>query len=475
MQLWLCLRLNELAVQCLPQRRPQALAVIDRQRIYAVNATASLLGLEPGMDPASARALAGEAPLQLLPRDPVMESRALESLCCWAYGITPHLYPFRDDCLMLEIGGSLKLFGGSDAILRQCRQGLAGRGYSADIALGTTPLAAWAFSHTSQGDSPATNYSQREQLENLPLQTLEPLHEQFIALQRGGFSTLGEILALPSASLNRRCGRQFRELLQHLSGEIIAPPVHFEPPSCFADSYPLGYPVRNQDELGPALEQLLTSLDNYLRQRQLQTQQITWHFSGLNNYRESLSVRTSEARTPRQDWYRLTRLRLERQPFSQEVELVQLRADQLVSAQPTSGDLFRQASQSESTSQLVDLLSNRLGSQAVNSLHHRDAHLPEHSSTEAPSGTRNTPRRADTAQRPFWLLSEPELLRHEDQGLLFWGSRLELIYGPERIEDGWWERSTSRDYFVARNTQGQRFWVFHERRQQRWFMQGFFA
>ncbi|EED31360.1 putative aspartate decarboxylase [gamma proteobacterium NOR5-3] len=449
--------------------------MIDRQRIYAVNATASLLGLEPGMDPASARALAGETPLQLLPRDPDMESKALESLCCWAYGITPHLYPFRDDCLMLEIGGSLKLFGGSDAILRHCRKGLAGRGYSADMALGITPLAAWSFSHISSDGNSSKGCCEREQLEKLPLRTLEPLHEQFIALQRGGFTTLGEILALPGASLSRRCGSQFRELLQHLSGEVVPPPVHFEPPSCFADSYPLGYPVRNHDELGPALEQLLTSLEDYLRQRQLQTRQIIWHFSGLNNYRESLSVRTSEARAPRQDWYRLTRLRLERQPFAQEVELVQLHADQLESAQPTSGDLFRQAGQSTSSSQLVDLLSNRLGAQAVNSLHYRDAHLPEHSSTKAPSGTTNTPCPKNTAQRPFWLLSEPELLRHDGQQLWFWGSQLELIYGPERIEDGWWERSTSRDYFVARNTQGQRFWVFHERRQQRWFMQGFFA
>ncbi|EAQ97360.2 Y-family DNA polymerase [Congregibacter litoralis] len=475
MQLWLCLRLRELAVQCLPQRRPQALAVVEKQRIYAVNATASLLGLEPGMDPAAARSLAGDSPLQLLPRDPEAETQALESLCCWAYGITPHLYPFRGDCLMLEIGGSLKLFGGSDAIIRHARQGLAGRGYSADIALGATPLAAWAFSYAASDDDAEKDYSQSERLHKLPLQTLEPLHEQFVALQRSGFKTLGEVLALPAASLNRRCGAQFRELLQHLSGEVIAPPVHFEPPSCFVDSYPLGYPVRNQDELGPALEQLLASLDDYLRQRQLQTRQLIWHFSGINNYREVLDVRTSQARTPRQDWYRLTRLRLERQPFTEEVELVQLRAEQLESAQPTSGDLFRQASQSESTSQLVDLLSNRLGARAVNSLHHRDAHLPEHSTAETAAGTANALHPADTAQRPFWLLPKPEVLRHEAGELLFWGSRLELIYGPERIEDGWWERSTSRDYFVARNTQGQRFWVFHERREQRWFMQGFFA
>jgi protein ImuB len=475
MQLWLCLRLSELAVQCLPQRRPQALAVIDRQRIYAVNAAASLLGLEPGMDPASARALAGDSALQLVARDPSAESAAIEELCCWAYGLTPHLYPFRNDCLMLEIGGSLKLFGGCEAILRHCRHGLAGRGYSAEPAIGPTPIAAWAFSHIPDKEALTATHAQRERLEMLPLYVLEPLHEQFTTLQRSGFKQLGELLALPPASLAKRSGRDFCELLQHLTGDVIAPPVHFEPPSCFADSYPLGYPVRNQDELGPAIEQLLTSLENYLRQRQLQTRQLVWHFSGINNYREVLDVRTSEARTPRQDWYRLTRLRLERQPFSEEVELVQLRVDQLESARPGSGDLFQQTGPSGSNNQLVDLLSTRLGSQAVNSLRCRDAHLPEHSSAAAPPGTSDTCTADAVAQRPFWLLSEPELLRCENEQLLFWGSPLELIYGPERIEDGWWERSTSRDYFVARNAQGQRFWVFHERRQQRWFIQGLFA
>ena len=46
MQLWLCLRLPELAVQCLPQQRPLPVAVLEQQRIHAVNAAAALLGLE---------------------------------------------------------------------------------------------------------------------------------------------------------------------------------------------------------------------------------------------------------------------------------------------------------------------------------------------------------------------------------------------------------------------------------------------
>lgn len=475
MQLWLCLRLSELPVQCLPQRRPQALAVLEQQRIYAVNAAAHLLGLEPGMDPASARALAGEHPLQLLQRDAQAEIDALESLCCWAYGVTPHLYTFRNNCLMLEIGGSLRLFGGAEAILRHCQCGLACRGYSAVTSLAATPLAAWALSHSDEAALDALDRPLRERLNTLPLRVLEPLHKEFAALQRSGIGSLGELLALPPAALTRRCGKAFGELLQHINGDISVPPVHFEPPSCFIDNYPLGYPASNHAEFSPALSHLLESLDDYLRQRQLQTRQLLWHFIGIHGYRETLEVRASEAGTPRQDWYRLTCLRLERQPFKNPVELVQLRVSQLETAQPGNGSLFRQSGASGSTSQLVDLLSNRLGQEAVNSLRCRDAHLPEHSSAIVEPGVDSQCIIATGAQRPFWLLSNPEPLRHKNEQLLFWGNRLELIYGPERIEDGWWEKATSRDYFVARNTQGLRFWVFHERRQQQWFLHGLFA
>jgi protein ImuB len=483
MQLWLCLRLAELAIQCLPQRRPQAAAVIDKQRIYAVNAAASLLGLEPGMDPASARVLAEEAPLQLLARDPAAESSALSSLSCWAYGVTPHLYSYNGDCLMLEIGGSLRLFGGLAAVLRHCQRGLACRGFSAEYAVAPTALAAWVLSFNSDSGSQPPEQSLEapldqplhERLGRLPLRLFEPLHAQFAALERSGLKTFGEVLGLPAAAVGRRCGSEFVQLLQQLTGEVIAPPVHFEPPNCFVDSYPLGYPVRNQDELGPALEQLLESLEDYLRQRQLQTRQLLWHFSGPGDYRETLEVRTTEALTPRQDWYRLTRLRLERQPFSDEVELVQLRVSQLEATEPINGSLFRQPGPTGTPGQLVDTLSNRLGSQAVSSLRCRDAHLPEHSSSTVAPGVRQAVSPQATAQRPFWLLSDPEPLRHDNAQLLFWGSKLELIYGPERIEDGWWEKGTSRDYFVARNKQGQRFWVFHERKRQAWFMHGLFA
>ena len=474
MQLWLCLRLPEFAVQCLPQQRPLPAAAVEQQRLHTVNAAAAMLGLEPGMDPASARALAAEAPLQLLARDRELEAKTLESLCCWAYGVTPQLYGFRGDCLMLEIGGSLRLFGGLDAILRHCRRGLASRGYSVELAVAQTPIAAWALSH-SDAPEDAIDTALTERLGRLATRSLVTLDSQFEALERSGLHYLSEVFALPPATLAKRCGEAFGQLLQELRGERTQATTPFEPPSCFHDSYPLGYPVRNQEELGPALEHLLESLEHYLRQRQLETRSLQWIFVGMNAYQESLEVRASGSGMRREDWYRLTRLRLERQPFRDDVEVVQLRVTELTQIQAETASLFRHSAHTTSPSHLVDILSNRLGSRAISSLRCRDGNLPEDSySTVSPDGQDSTAR-PPASQRPFWLLPEPESLGQRSEHLSFWGNALTLIYGPERIEDRWWHQGTSRDYFIAHNNQGQRFWVFHERRKREWFLHGFFA
>ena len=476
MRLWLCLRLDELPVQCLPQRRPGAVAVVQRQRVFAANAAATLLGIDPGMDLRSARAMAGDEPLQLLERDTAAETRALESLCCWAYGITPDLCSWHGDSLLLEIGGSLRLFGGSDAILRHCDRGLACRGFSASKALAATPLAAWLLSFDDDDRALDLERDLRERLATVPLARLSRLEPSFAALERSGIRQLGQVLELPAAALRKRCGADAAALRSRLDDSGEPPAASFQPPACFFDSYPLGYAVSDHRELAPALDALLQSLQAYLRQRQLQTRCIRWCFLGYGSYREELELRASSEHNQWQDWLRLTRLRLEKQPFRDAVEIVQLRCDSLEDARPTSGNLFSDPGQREPRERIVDVLSTRLGPQAVRQLRCRDAHLPEHScavdsATDAPQGPVATPA---SAQRPFWLLSDPEPLREDDDTIFYWGSPLTLLYGPERIEDGWWEEPVSRDYFVARNPQGQRFWVYYERRQRGWFLQGIF-
>jgi protein ImuB len=54
---------------------------------------------------------------------------------------------------------------------------------------------------------------------------------------------------------------------------------------------------------------------------------------------------------------------------------------------------------------------------------------------------------------------------------------LELLCGPERIETGWWDgREVTRDYFVARDAQGVRLWIYRERRAPKnWYVHGLFG
>jgi protein ImuB len=82
---------------------------------------------------------------------------------------------------------------------------------------------------------------------------------------------------------------------------------------------------------------------------------------------------------------------------------------------------------------------------------------------------------AQALPRPVWLLAEPEMLRAADLQRLREGALI-LEEGPERIESGWWDgRGVARDYYIARQVHGARWWIFQERHTQEWYLHGVFA
>ena len=91
-------------------------------------------------------------------------------------------------------------------------------------------------------------------------------------------------------------------------------------------------------------------------------------------------------------------------------------------------------------------------------------------STAAHPGTRTASAEA-RRDRPVWLLDQPEPCAVD---------RLVLEEGPECIESGWWDgHDVARDYYIARNPQGARLWVFRNRRETTagggWFLHGWSA
>ena len=53
--------------------------------------------------------------------------------------------------------------------------------------------------------------------------------------------------------------------------------------------------------------------------------------------------------------------------------------------------------------------------------------------------------------------------------------RIAHMWGPERIETGWWRnRLVGRDYYRVEAADGRRYWLFRRLRDGQWFLHGMF-
>ena len=202
---------------------------------------------------------------------------------------------------------------------------------------------------------------------------------------------------------------------------------------------------------------------------------IDWQMIGMEQQLQNVCVRSTSSHSNWQSWYRLSCMRFEQLQLSRSVEGLNLSCQQLSPAQQESLDLFQPHNQHEPLAALLDRLRNRLGLHAVEKIGCRDEHLPEfatltgsHCSAEGEHGHHHC------TQRPFWLLPQPQILHLRGQHL-YWNSSLRLLYGPERIEDNWWQDAVSRDYYIASDSTGQHCWVFHDRLARQWYIHGVFA
>jgi len=473
MSLWLCLRFELLPLQCLNRSELKPVAVIEKQRVVCSNNTALALGIKAGIGTATARALADD--ILLLERKRQTEQDCLQQLCCWAYSITPMLTPYRDDCLLLEIGSCLTLFHGLDALLAEVSRGVGSRGYQLQRGLAVTPKAAWLLSFSGPDGDIDMTPDLHQRLAPLALTLLDNFPQQVASLQRAGITSLGGLLQLPPASLGRRCGQAFTRFLNQVLGTLEDIHDNYRPPQVFKDEYWFGYEVKANQEMLPAVQLLLQSFCQFLRHSQLRTGELRWYLIGLDGTVRRITVRSAASHSRWENWYQLTCIRFDQLQLHTGIEGLVLECDTLSDEQLPSLDLFAPHNQKEPLASLLDRLRNRLGMQAIEKMGCRQEHLPElalHISNDT-SINSNDPDPV-SAQRPFWLMPQPQQLKqHGSQ--LYWNGKLKLVYGPERIEDNWWQEAVSRDYYVACDSSGQNYWIFRNRLTTHWFIQGVFA
>ncbi len=117
-------------------------------RLVAVDAAARARGVVPGLTLAAALALAPA--LDARPRQPRRERALLAQLAEACFAFTPRVSLEPPDGLLLEVRGSLGLFGGAAALCEAVQARCGALGLGARLALAPTPLAALALARAGR-------------------------------------------------------------------------------------------------------------------------------------------------------------------------------------------------------------------------------------------------------------------------------------------------------------------------------------
>lgn len=410
----------------------------------------------------------------------------------WALQFTPQVATAGNDTLLLDLAGVPHLFGGLNALLVQIRASLAGIGISARDGLGHTPLAAVRIAwhgidahalFDTNGTVQCAAFLRL--LGSLPIAGPGIDEGDAGRLQRMGFTTLGDLLALPRAALDRRLGRNTGRWLDRLTGVQPDPQALIAPTREFVVEQEFSWAISNSTLLHQPLQRLLDELAAFLRLHQQATQRIDWqllHNNG-NRTRSTLPIITTRPEISAARWYALTRVRLESFRLPAPVDAVQLHCRQFMPLAMLPACLFpelaAQQQRDEAVLDLLDRLRARLGEHACRYWALGDSHRPEHQSHPEDSATQCAPigRMASSARNrqhhPLWLLSTPAPIIHTRNNRLYWHGTLELRGSVERMQTEWWTaRPMARDYWLAQRSDGVLLWIFRNLDDGRWYVHG---
>ncbi|MGI9272970.1 MAG: Y-family DNA polymerase [Woeseiaceae bacterium] len=486
-RLWFCVYLPNLSLEASGPSKEARVVVADQHGIHRVLLAcpeASAAGIQLGQSANAALALLPT--LHIEERSALREQQAVEQLATWLEQFTSVVCIAGRDVLLLEIAGSLRLYGGLPSLRQQVAAGLTQQGFEASLAIAPTPLAATWLARAGRRVCVREQSNIARVLRGLPLSCLDWPAAICDSIHGMGATSVGDCLRLPRAGFARRFGSQRLLELDRALGRLPDPRASWRAPERFCADYEMTEEQGNREVLLAICHDLLLSLERFLLTRQLGTQRLRFSFFHLRAPATQLYLGGAEFERRAEHWSDLLRIRFECVTLPEAVIAVRLQGGRNQSMQAVSERLALQGKSSSSgrrysMSQLAERLAARVGSHSVQSVATVAEHRPQRAwRIQGVLGDRALSAIRRSLCRPLWMLPEPTLLP-ADQGYPLHQGRLTLLEGPERLETGWWDDDgIARDYYTAINPQGLQLWVFRNRtckhsRATSWYLHGIFG
>ncbi len=403
----------------------------------------------------------------------------LHKLCAYAQAFTSFVSIEPPNALLLEIKGSVKLFGSLEKLhadIDACWRRLGLKAYSA--AAPATLAALW-LARAGHREAPLHIEDPRVlsgHLAKLPIACTAWDIKRLQTLRAMGVTRLGELLRLPRTGLARRLNPAAVQELDIALARQPAPRRAFVARERFRERCDFETEIEHVAYLEKALEPLIERCAQFLRERQAGVQTLQLRLKHREGPATRVPVGLASITSERRRLRDVLCQKLSRLELKAPVRSMELVSGALRGLCASSLDAFAglSAPSRDSAPQLVERLRARLGEEAVYGVDLIAEHRPEAAWRRVHELRLNFTSKAAVhcaggidagMPRPVWLLDEPLAV-----------PKPEILQGPERIESGWWDgKGVARDYYIARQSQGARLWVFQERRSKRWYLHGVFA
>ncbi len=439
--------------------------------------------------------------------------------------------PYGD--LVIDITGVTHLFGGEQKMLATVTGRLRRLGFTVNGAIAPNVGAAWALSHFAPDQ--VVGHDSATALADLPVAALRLSDSQIGGLMQMGLKRVGQLYGRDRKALQARFGASLVLRLDQALGYIGE---RVRPRLPIAERYVerrFADPIGLIDDVLMCAHDLAIQLGVRLEAEGLGAQGFHLFLYRIDHKVMSLSVNASRATRDAGHIARLFENRAERLAGEYDagfgIEMMRLAATSVADLDAVQIGAFETRDGTEDLDRLYDRMTSRLGPLAIVRSKFVNSHIPERAVKLEPAiaPTPDDPEAApDPAlPRPLRLLPSPEPIRVVAEvpdgppASMVWrriSYRFVKASGPERIGGEWWhpefaltvpkppepkapvsnrdEENTvinlgeamqaprkaipSRDYYVAEDDGGRRFWLFRqglygETEIPLWFLHGFFS
>lgn len=477
---------------------PAAVVVEDHPQalLLWVNEAARRLGVLPGQRYSAALSVCRD--LQAAPVPAARIAAAVEALHRHLLRHSPRVEPARHDpgVFWLDAGGLERVSGTPSQWAERLWTGLRRAGFVAGVVVGWSRFGSYCLARVHRQavvvPSPARETAA---CRGVPLARLELDPRRRDDLIRLGLETVGDLMALPTAGLAARFGRETVQLVELARGlrfdplQPVLPPEPVRAEEVFAeaaesDAWRLLFVVKRL--LHPLLERLAA------RGQAVALLHLDLVLDDRTHTRRRESLRPAEPTLDAVLLMELVRLRLEAVDLSAGAERAALELEP-ADAPPGILELFRRQPRRDPAAALraVARVRAELGDAAVVRAELAPGHLPEQAwrwqpvtALATPQPTRLPPGEVPLVRRvlvhPRPLLSGPaDLVRTGPEQLLRaaagpGGSMVARdqvrSHGPHLVSTGWWAGEERRAYHFVEDREGAILWVYFAGG--RWYLQG---